>query len=224
MESNSTGRFLVTSSLPNEGKSTVALSVAGSAARDGLRVLVVDLDVHQDGVTALAREKHTAASLEAMAKYPDTPQKWYPSDHRTASRSTSVDDFEIGPKTLAHGLELISVGAQGRLNPNVLEDVRNKLIPELRKHYDLILLDTPPVLVLNDACRFGRMADTVLIVVRWGQTKCDNLRETHDRLKRNGSVMFGTILNDVDPRKQYQDKTGAYLGGSAYTRHTFGKV
>lgn len=215
--------IMVTSSLPNEGKSTVALSLAGSAARDGLRVLVLDLDVHDQGVTELAGDKRASMSLQWMVdkidnidKEEDPPELGEPPIMRHASEEHSEVGADEQPRRLAEGLDLVTVGAQGRLNPHLLMEVKAKLFPHLRTQYDLIVIDTPPVLVLNDACRFGSLADAVLVVVRWGRTKSDELRETHARLNRSGAHVFGTILNDVDPRKQLRYHTGGYLGSSAY--------
>lgn len=208
--------LMITSSLPDEGKSEVALSIAASAARDGLRVLLLDLDAQQESVAALAGEKCETISLKDLIEHFDNSE--VSEDATDVSALGSKDgSLPLGtPVELADGLHLISVGARERLNFHVLQDTQTKLMPKLRRHYDLILLDAPPVLVFNDACRFGSLADGVLIVVRWGQSKGNELRETHDRLKRSDSKILGTVFNDVDPREQRRYRTGAYLGRSAY--------
>jgi succinoglycan biosynthesis transport protein ExoP len=211
--------LMIASSLPDEGKSEAALSMAGSAARDGLRVLLLDFDVHRESVTALAGEKSETLSLRDLVEHFDNAEV---SEGATDVSSLGSEDgpFPLGtPVELADGLHFISVGARERLNFHVLQDVQTKLMPQLRRHYDLILLDAPPVLVFNDACRFGTLADAVLIVVRWGQSKGNELRETHDRLKRSGSNILGTVFNDVDPREQRRYRTGAYLGRAAYAKY-----
>lgn len=190
--------LMVSSSLPGEGKSTVAVSLAGSAALDGLRVLLVDFDAQRGGATKLAEVEPQQVSLEDIADGATRPGEL------------------CRPSPIVPGLDVISLGTRGRINPRVLQAAQDGLMPMLRETYDLILLDTPPVLVLDDACRLGRLADEVLIVVRWGATTYDTLFETHERLARNGLSVAGTVLNDVDPRKRKRYRLGVYHGDAAY--------
>jgi capsular exopolysaccharide synthesis family protein len=190
--------LMVTSSVPEEGKSTVAVSLAGSAALDGLRVLLVDLDVHRRGASALSDAEPQNRSLEDLTA-PDA-------------------DIEglIARNQPLEGLDLLSLGRRGRLNHHVIGEAARTMMPRLREAYDLIVLDTPPVLVVDDACRLGRLADAALIVVRWGWTTDELPSEAYERLARNGIEVAGTVLNDVDPRKQRRYRVGGYYGHAAY--------
>ncbi|MEM5545019.1 hypothetical protein WNY61_20030 [Sulfitobacter sp. AS92] len=211
--------LMITSSLPDEGKSEGALSIAGSAARDGLRVLILDLDVHQESALTLACAGAKILSPKNLAEQFDKAKACGgPTEVPSSGSGDRGFAFDISAK-LADGLDFISVGARERLNFQVLHDVETNLMPELRRHYDLILFNVPPALVFNDACRFGTLADAVLIVVKWGQSQADELRETHDRLKRSGSNITGTVFSGVDPREQRRYRTGAYLGGAAYAKY-----
>jgi Mrp family chromosome partitioning ATPase len=97
---------------------------------------------------------------------------------------------------------------------------REELFPTLRAEYDLIVLDTPPVLVVDDACRIGPLADGVLIVVRWGRSASEELREAADRLRRSGAEVTGTIFNDVNPGVQSRYYgAGGYIGGKMASRY-----
>jgi len=189
--------LMVTSSLPNEGKSTVAVSLAASAALDGLSVLLVDLDAHRGGATAFAGAKAQQISLEELADGEAAP-----------------DGLRV-PSPVLRGLDVLSLGVRGRMNPHVVRAAQARLMPLWRDTYDLVVIDTPPVLVLDDACRVGQLADQVLIVARWGRTSTDILREAYERLARNGIEVAGTVLNDVDARTSHRYRTGAYFAAKA---------
>jgi uncharacterized protein involved in exopolysaccharide biosynthesis/Mrp family chromosome partitioning ATPase len=225
--------LMITSGLPEDGKSTVSLSLAGCAARDGLNVLLIDLDVHQQGVTQLATEGVEALSLEDIVDglelediaegLESTGAAKTTAKGRSARKENPLSSV-LTPTKLADGLDLVRVDARGHLNLHVLQEAQDRLMPLLRQHYDLIILDTPPVLVVDDACRIGRLADAVFIVVRWGRTKGAELRETHQRLERSGSHVVGTLFNDVDPRRQHFYRTGSYLGSAAYAKYRLSEV
>jgi uncharacterized protein involved in exopolysaccharide biosynthesis/MinD-like ATPase involved in chromosome partitioning or flagellar assembly len=225
--------LMVTSSLPEDGKSTVSLSLAGCAARDGLNVLIIDLDVHQQGVTQLSGSDGEPLSLEDLVddlELENISEHLEPTGAAKSASSAKNPRKQnplaavVTPQKLADGLDLIRIDARGRLNLQVLEKAQDTLMPALRKHYDLIVLDTPPVLVLDDACRLSQLAEAVLVVVRWGRTKSDDLRETSDRLRRRGSTVVGTIFNDVDPKRQRRYRTGSYIGSAAYARYRASEV
>ena len=94
-----------------------------------------------------------------------------------------------------------------------------QLRTRLKDEYDLVLVDTPPVLVLDEACRLNPLIDGAVIVVRWGQTTEEVLSDAAERLSRNGVPIAGTVINDVDLRKQR-----AYgYSGYAYN-YSYGKA
>ncbi len=210
--------IMFSSSLPNEGKSTVALSLAASAAQDGLKVLLLDLDSHGERAKAKGGAEATVLSLqdmvESLKRNAAKPGELYTAGH-SSKDVPSFETFAI----LEDGPAVIQVAAQERLNLHLLEKFQTTVIPELRKRFDLILLDTPPVLVFDDACRFGSFSDAIFIVVRWGKSKGNELREAHERLSRNGFDVVGTVFTDVDPKEQRRFSTGVYLGSAVYAKN-----
>ena len=75
--------------------------------------------------------------------------------------------------------------------------------------FDFVVIDTPPVNILADAALLGSAADAVLLVVRAGFTKSDELRFAMDQLEAAGAPVLGTLLNDIDLRRNARDD-GAY--------------
>lgn len=195
------GKFLmVASGLPNEGKSTVAVSIAAAAAKEEMRVLVLDLDGHRQGSSRLLG-----------------------SDKRPCSMENALSGKVVPQQVVLNGLQmervfLMSVNTRARLPPEALKRALIQLKKKLSKDFDLILVDTSPVLIVNDICRLGPLVDDTLLVVRWGQTTEDVLRDAKDTLERNGVTVTATLINDVNPRKH---RTYGYGGNVHY--YSYGK-
>ncbi|WP_299147649.1 AAA family ATPase [uncultured Tateyamaria sp.] len=194
---------MVTSGLPNEGKSTVAVALATAAAQDGMRVLLLDLDFHRQGAAALLEVSRSKSSLEDVldgAKLPDV---------------VVLDEAENV------SLEFLSIKMRNKTPPNVFKAQLSELRTHLNEAYDLVLVDTPPVLILDEACRLNSLVDNSILVVRWGKTTQDVLRDACERLQRNSVPVAGTIINDVDLSKHRTYGYGGYAhyyGDDAYQR------
>jgi Mrp family chromosome partitioning ATPase len=81
-------------------------------------------------------------------------------------------------------------------------------LERLSQSFDLIILDTPPLLMASDAIILGRMADGVIVVLRAGQTERGAAREVVHRLVSTGARVLGTVLND--PEAEVAKYQGAY--------------
>jgi tyrosine-protein kinase Etk/Wzc len=79
----------------------------------------------------------------------------------------------------------------------------------LAPQFDIVVIDTPPVNLLADAAVLGLAADAVLLVARVGKTRSDALRYAMDQLDAAGAPVAGTLLNDIDLRRNAKDD-GAY--------------
>jgi len=90
------------------------------------------------------------------------------------------------------------------------------LLEQLREHYDLIVIDTPPVNILTDAALIGVHADGVLLVVRAGATDIAALSYAMEQLRHVRAPALGVVLNDVDI-KRYSAYDGAYKYASYET-------
>ncbi|SDK91942.1 capsular exopolysaccharide family [Aliiruegeria lutimaris] len=175
--------IMVTSGLPDEGKSTLTVSLALTAAREGMRVLVLDLDAHRQG----------ASKLMDLHKSPVPITEVLSGELR--GEPVVVDGREIA------GLEILPVRTRAHTSPQHLKQLLNRLNTKLRYRYDLVLVDAPPVLIIDDACRFGPLVDATVVVVRWGETTQEALSDTMERLEENGMNVLGTVINQVDLRK-----------------------
>jgi capsular exopolysaccharide synthesis family protein len=176
--------LVVTSAAPGEGKTLTAANLAVTLAYDGLRVLLVDCDIRRPRVHGLFRMPRSPGLMELL----------------TASRHPSGDPVS-GPdairETSIGGLSVLTCGALPSNAANLLSSTRMRvLLDELREQYDIIVLDTPPVLATADAGIVASLTDGVLLVVRAGATDRNAAQRAYQQLANVGARVVGTVLND----------------------------
>lgn len=154
----------VTSSSQNEGKTTIAVSLARAFADAGVRTVLLDLDLRNPSVSEVA----------------DTP----PNDH--LMRVLTGDTEETGLMAGEDGscLDLIPGGARARVPTDTLLTSPRfvALLDRLRRDYELVLIDTPPVLPVIDPLLIVRHADLVVMPIRFGRTSQSAVRRTVSRI------------------------------------------
>jgi capsular exopolysaccharide synthesis family protein len=174
--------FVISSSLPGEGKSTTAANLAVTLAMAGERVALVECDLRR----------------------PTMGQRLGLDD---AVGTTSV---LIGKVSLADALQTyegtgLAVLTSGPRPPNPSELLQSHamemLIKELRDQFDVVLLDAPPLLPVTDAALLAAQADGLLAVVRHGKTTRDQLRHALERVESVGAKCVGVVINLAPSRK-----------------------
>ncbi len=184
--------LLVTSSMKGEGKSTSALALAAGFGRLGMRVLLIDADMRN------------------------------PSQHRLLARDNSVGlssllagGTELSPAFQPTGYANLTFLAAGRPPPNPSELLAGgkmlQLLTLAREHFDLVVIDAPPVMGLADAPQLANIAAGVLLVVEANATKRDIAKATVRRLKATHAHMLGVLFTKFDIRK------AGYAYGYAYS-------
>jgi len=172
-----------TSALPNEGKTTVAASVALSIGRSGETVLLIDADL---------RRPHAAAALHVDAASIDC-DRLLDGSMPLAKAVTRVPGTQVD--VLAAGNKLDDVeGFRGEGFAQLLELVK--------QHYDFILIDTPPVLAVSDAIQISRLAESVVVVTRWRRTSRFAASAAVESLRDAGAPLAGVVLNAVNLKTQ----------------------
>lgn len=173
--------LMITSPAASEGKTTVSANLATTFAQQGLRVALVDADLRRPrmhGVFALSRTPGLTEVLQGEASMDE------------ALRATGVEGLHVmGAGRLVGAVsELLGGAAMGRL------------LRELHARYDVVVLDTPPVLAAADAEILAAQADAVLVVVRAGQTERQSARYAIQQLRAIGARIVGAVLNDPDQK------------------------
>jgi succinoglycan biosynthesis transport protein ExoP len=182
---------LVTSSKPEEGKTTLAASLASLSAASGMRVLLVEADLRRP---ALGRMFRTSAknTIESLL----------------TNGSRLVDAVHVDRKSGLHCL-LASGSA-----PNVVAVLQSlqfgALMAEVRMSYELVIVDSPPVMHVIDALILSRYADVILFAVACGRTSAATVAEGLRRFPRDVQSRIATVLTRV-PQSE-EDWRGYYSG------------
>ncbi len=173
--------LVVTSATPGEGKTLTAANLAVTLAYDGLRVLLVDCDIRRPRVHGMFRVPRAPGLMEML----------------TTNAAPGVQPPQAIRETAIAGLFVLTCGALPSNAANLLSGTRMRvLLQELREQFDMIVLDTPPVLATADAGIVASLTDGVLLVVRAGATDRNAAQRACQHLSNVGARVIGTVLND----------------------------
>jgi capsular exopolysaccharide synthesis family protein len=184
---------LVTSADIGEGKTSLAAALARRAARDGLRVLLIEADLRRPSLRQLF-DVTSGPSLETMlsSSYPLAP------------------DLATDPRS---GLQcLLSRGDHANPFSLLTSERFERLIAEARRTCDLIVIDSPPLLRVPDTIVLSRWADVTLFVVRAEDTSLSLVFEALKRVPEQAAARVATVLTNV--RVNRHDPRGYYNGYS----------
>ena len=184
-------KIVITSAIPGEGKSNIAINLAVSIAETGKSVVLVDCDLRKPMMHKYLRIGRTNAGVTNVL-----------------SGAISLKDAIVHFGDLA-----IDVLPAGAIPPNPAELLGGRamqnLIEWLTKNYDYVLLDTPPVSVVTDAAVLGRLADGVIMVVRQKHSTIQAAQLAKKNLETAGVRIIGAVLNGFDAKGLAKD-TGYY--------------
>jgi polysaccharide biosynthesis transport protein len=202
---------LVTSPGPGEGKTTVATNIAIARAETNRRVLLLETDLRRPRLATLF-------SLKTVTGWGDLILQ------EGEFRPDELDSL-ICPTGVP---QLFALGG-GAIDPGSIHRVFNSpkvplLLAALRRKFDMIVIDTPPVLQFPEARLIGRLSDGVVLVLRSDYTDRLDALAAQEKLWEDGIPILGTVLNDWNPNNDRQ-KNRTYGGyGSYYRDYASGAV
>jgi len=186
--------IVVTSAVPGEGKTTTAANLAASLAWEGRRVLLIDGDLWRGRLHRLFSAKKSPGLAESLMHDEPIPQ---------AIHRTEIERLSFMPNGKPHGAPS-DVVTRARVPP---------LLARLRQEFDVIVIDTAPVLSAAETAVFASSVDGVLLVVRAGRTDREDIELAMRQINGVSARLVGAVLNDpanVARRYGYHQYYGAY--------------
>jgi succinoglycan biosynthesis transport protein ExoP len=187
---------LITSSVPLEGKSTIAAALARQSARSGLKVILIDADLRRPRlheVIGFANQNGLSEVLTGRAN----PEAAIKRDDKS-------------------GLDFLPAGVGVVSPPDLFRSSTMRiLLEEMAAYYDLVIIDSPPVAAVSDSFTLSSLVDRSIYVVRWAQTPRNVVLAGLRQMAEAGAEMAGVVLSRVDVTKHarygYAD-SGYYEG------------
>jgi capsular exopolysaccharide synthesis family protein len=186
--------ILVTSAMPQEGKSVVASHLAMSFARKGEKTLLIDADLRRGRLHRVFGCPNKPGLGEVL-----TGQHPLESAFRPVISNAEGHHHEAGRANSNGYLTLLTCGKHMHWASELLDShIFPKLMDELRQKYQRIIIDTPPVLGLSETSIIQRSADGVVLVIWSEYTAMRNVKTAIQMLQTNGAKFSGFVLNRLD--------------------------
>ena len=192
----------VASTIPNEGKSSVACNLARIMAAKYKNVLLIDCDLRKPSVHKKCKISNRSGLTNIIAQFQD---------------GLSIRSYEGVQEVQFEGGQTLTVITSGHKVPNPSEVLGSKrmgrFLEQARKEFGYIIIDSPPVLVASDSIPLCNLSDGVLYVVDAKNADKRKVKAAINDLKRNGGHVIGVVLNKVDMSDEKRYGYGYGYGG-----------
>lgn len=194
----------VASTIPNEGKSSVACNLARIMAAKYKNVLLIDCDLRKPSVHKMMKVSNRSGLTNIIAQFQD---------------GLSVNSYEGVQQVVFEGGQNLTVITAGHRVPNPSEVLGSKrmgrFLERARKEFSYIIIDLPPVAVASETIPLCNLSDGVLYVVDAKNADKRRVKTAINDLKRNGGNVIGLVMNKVDmsDEKRYGYSYGYGYGG-----------
>lgn len=194
----------ITSALPNEGKTTIAASLAQLIGHTGKRAIIVDCDLRNPSLSAIFAPKAAAGIIEVA----------------NGSRSLA-DAIWRDPTTNLAFLPAVRRGPLLHTSEILCTDAISKLFDRLRADYDYVIVDLPPLTPLVDVRATSSLIDCYILVVEWGRTKIDVVQHALHTAPNIHESLIGAVLSKTDTKAmaRYDGHRSYYYHDSHYIRY-----
>jgi polysaccharide biosynthesis transport protein len=174
----------ITSSLPNEGKTTVAASLAQLSAHGGARVILVDCDLRRPSLSRELAPYATTGLLEVI------------------TGSVNLDDaIWFDPTTRLSFLPMTTKSRISHTSEILGSTAMSHIFAQLRETYDYVIVDLPPTVPLVDVRSSSRFVDSYVYVIEWGKTKIDVVKHGLNSARTVYEKLLGVVLTKADLRQ-----------------------
>jgi succinoglycan biosynthesis transport protein ExoP len=196
----------ITSTLPNEGKSTLSTNLAQLMAHGGARVILVDADLRNPSLSRSLVPDAEAGLVDVVAR-----------------RVALEDVLTIDPQTR---LAILPAGLTSKLlhtNEVLASKAMHELVTQLKAKFDYVVLDMPPMAPVVDVRVTSSFVDSYVYVVEWGRTKIDVVRHNLRGAPEIADKLLGVVMNKADTRllARYESYHGRYYYQKYYARYGY---
>lgn len=195
-------KIMLTSAMPDEGKTDIAVSLANSLAQIGKKTLFIDADIRK---SILAARFRVGVKIHGLSQY--------------LSGQKTLE--QVIYHTSDENLDMIFAGPYSP-NPAELleEELLEKLLEAAGAYYDYIIIDTPPMANLIDGAIIAKQCDGAVMVIESGAISYRIEQKVKVQLEKSGCRILGAILNKVDLHKdKYYGRYGKYSRYGRYGRY-----
>lgn len=220
---------LITSPLPNDGKSTVSLTLAAAAKVMGQKVVLVDLDLRVKGLLKdVQNNLDTPDIVDVLTGRAGVEDLLHDPDVRPMlDTPEGLDSEQIGDAFAQDDGRIVILSAKQPVeNPAALLNAQNlrRLLAELKDHFDLLIINAPAALAVRDARAMCDFTDHTLVISRWGRTTIEQMSATLETLSgRADGVVFDHVDYAEHARRQYGDSIQFYVDASDYYSDDYSK-
>jgi succinoglycan biosynthesis transport protein ExoP len=196
----------ITSAQPNEGKSTVATSLAQLIAHTGQRAILLDGDLRNPSLTRLLAPSASAGIIEVITK-----------------KTQLYEAIWTDPSTMLDFVPTVLKNRLPHTNEIMASDAMKDMIVKLRQMYDYVIIDLPPLAPVVDVRSSVHLVDSFVFVVEWGKTKIDDVTYSLRRSPNIQEHILGVVLNKVNMGvfNRYEAHRGSYYQNKYYSRYGY---
>ncbi len=176
--------ILITSSVPQEGKTTVSINIAGTFAQSNKKTLIIDTDLRKPRLHTIFKAQRFPGIIDYL-----------------------FDQAKLEDIIRPSGLNNLSYITAGTIPPNPSEMLESKpmqdLLSAMRKRFDVVILDSAPVIAVTDSEILATLVDATILVVSAEKTEIDLMIKASELIKKGGSSFIGTVLNNFTYKSGY---------------------
>ena len=181
--------ILVTSTIPGEGKTLISCNVAGSFARHGKKTLLIDCDLRRPMLHRHFKQQNDQGLIP-----------WFESG--AALEGDLATNPNLGIIKVGENLSLLCSGGRSKSPTELLENPAfGQLLERLKREYDLVIVDSPPLGAVTDSLLIAERIDEVVYVCRFNRAYRKHIRLYMRALRNGKNEVLGVVLNGLSPRR-----------------------
>lgn len=181
--------MLITSTIPGEGKTLVSCNVAGAFARHGKKTLLIDCDLRRPMLHRHFNQQNTTGLIT-----------WF--ENGAALNTELSANVHLGIVKVGENLSLLCSGGRSKVPTELLESPAfGQLLEKLKKEYDLVIVDSPPLGAVSDSLLIAERIDEVVYVCRFNRASKKHIKLYINQLRNGKNEILGIVLNGLSPRR-----------------------